>query len=181
MNGEIAYFRTECPAFSDMVLVELTEINGTSFLYASATETNPGPLTNDTVSNETLGISRRTVTVQIPDQAEVKELAILESSARWSKASLLLESSTFFFFADCVCWSSGSKYSRLLLTDCVGPAFWALWGLYQCLDRGGRSVGGHHLWGPAQSHSCCDEQYVRMVYNLITGFVDLTFVFQLRI
>lgn len=80
MNGEITYFRTECLAFSDRVLVELVDISGTSFLYSSAVEMNPGPLTSNTVSNETLGTNRRTVAVQISVQRQVKDIM---KSAFW--------------------------------------------------------------------------------------------------
>lgn len=70
-DGGIKYFQAECLAFSDKILVELIDINGTSFLYCSALETNPGPLTPDTVKNETLGITRRTGIVRLPEQRKV--------------------------------------------------------------------------------------------------------------
>ena len=69
----IDYFQTECSAFSSTVLVELTDINGTSFLYCSATEANPGPLTDDTIRNETQGLNRRTCTVPLPSGSTVSE------------------------------------------------------------------------------------------------------------
>ena len=70
-DGGIEYFQTTCAAFSQQVLVELTDMSGTSFLYASATETNPGPLTMNTVSNTTTGIARRTVIVTLPENSKV--------------------------------------------------------------------------------------------------------------
>ena len=70
----IDYFQTECSAFSSMVLVELTDINGTSFLYCSATETNPGPLTEDTIHNETQGVTRRTCIVPLPSGSTVRDM-----------------------------------------------------------------------------------------------------------
>lgn len=54
-----------------MVLIELTDLNGTSFLYASATEDNPGPLTANTIRNETLGVTRRILTLNIPSGSNV--------------------------------------------------------------------------------------------------------------
>ena len=73
----IDYFQTECSAFSSTVLVELTDINGTNFLYCSATETNPGPLTENTIRNETQGLSRRTCTVPLPSGSTVSDLSSL--------------------------------------------------------------------------------------------------------
>ncbi len=70
-DGGIKYFQTECSAFSDKILVELIDINGISFLYCSALETNPGPLTPSTVANETMGITRRTGIVRLPQQRKV--------------------------------------------------------------------------------------------------------------
>ena len=69
--GGFKYFQTECPTYTDMVLIELTDLNGISFLYASATEDNPGPLTPNTISNETLGVTRRTLTLNIPSGSNV--------------------------------------------------------------------------------------------------------------
>ena len=69
--GGLEYFQTECPTYTDMVLVELTDLNGTNFLYASATEDNPGPLTQNTIRNETLGVTRRTLTLSIPSGSNV--------------------------------------------------------------------------------------------------------------
>ena len=65
-DGGIKYFLAKCPAFSDKVLVEVIDNNGTSFLYCSAVETNPGPLTLNTIRNETMGIRRRTGIVRLP-------------------------------------------------------------------------------------------------------------------
>ena len=65
------YFQTECSAFSDTVLVELTDINGTNFLYCSATETNPGPLTENTIRNDTIGLMRRTCILPLPAGSKV--------------------------------------------------------------------------------------------------------------
>ena len=70
-DGGIRYFQAECPAFSDKVLVELIDVNGTSFLYCSAIEPNPGPLTPNTVRNETTGIRRRTGIIRLPSQSKV--------------------------------------------------------------------------------------------------------------
>ena len=61
-----------------MVLIELTDLNGTSFLYASATEDNPGPLTANTIRNETLGVTRRTLTLNIPSRSNVREYTELQ-------------------------------------------------------------------------------------------------------
>ena len=69
--GGFKYFQTECPTYTDMVLIELTDLNGISFLYASATEDNPGPLTPNTIRNETLGVTRRTLTLNIPSGSNV--------------------------------------------------------------------------------------------------------------
>ena len=69
--GGFKYFRTECPTYNARVLIELTDINGTSYLYASATEDNPGPLTASTISNETEGVVRRTLTLTIPRGSNV--------------------------------------------------------------------------------------------------------------
>ena len=71
--GGLEYFRTECPAYTDTVLVELTDLNGTNFLYASATEDNPGPLTDNTLRNETTGLTRRTLTLRIPSSSNVSQ------------------------------------------------------------------------------------------------------------
>ena len=66
-EDRIQYFQTECEAFSDMVLVELTDRMGTSFLFCSASEQNPGPLTPNTIANETEGVRVRTCIVRLPD------------------------------------------------------------------------------------------------------------------
>ena len=70
-DGRIEYFLTECQVFSEKILVEITDINGTSFLYCSSSQHNPGPLTPDTVLNETTGITRRTGFLHFPDQRKV--------------------------------------------------------------------------------------------------------------
>ncbi len=70
-NGGTEYFQTSCSAFSNEVLVELIILSGDCFLYASASETNPGPLTMNTVSNETTGIIRRTVTITLTGNSRV--------------------------------------------------------------------------------------------------------------
>ena len=75
----IDYFQTECSAFSSTVLVELTDINGTSFLYCSATEANPGPLTENTIRNETQGLTRRTCVVPLPAGSTVSETCSVEN------------------------------------------------------------------------------------------------------
>ena len=59
----IRYFQVECDSFSNRVLVELYDNTGTSFLYCSATEKNPGPLTSDTVSDTSVDTSIRTCEV----------------------------------------------------------------------------------------------------------------------
>lgn len=59
------YFQVECDSFSNTVLVELHDNVGTSFLYCSATEKNPGPLTSNTTINDTLGITTRTCLVSL--------------------------------------------------------------------------------------------------------------------
>lgn len=61
----IRYFQVTCDSFSDTVLVELFDNTGTSFLYCSATEANPGPQTSNTVVNDTVGISPRTCVVSL--------------------------------------------------------------------------------------------------------------------
>ena len=78
----LVYFQTECSAFSDMVLVELTDINGTSFLYCSAVETNPGPLTENTIRNETEGLTRKTCTLPLPTGSKVTYLVSRIESER---------------------------------------------------------------------------------------------------
>jgi len=65
----LRYFQTECAAFSDMVLVELTDLVGTNFLFCSASEPNPGPLTDNTASNTTVGVQIRTCIVHLQDPA----------------------------------------------------------------------------------------------------------------
>ena len=70
-DGGIAYFQTSCPAFSDNVLVELIDESGSTFLFASGTQTNPGPLTFSTIANITTGISRRTVTLTLRGTSSV--------------------------------------------------------------------------------------------------------------
>ena len=55
----------ECDSFSNTVLVELYDNIGTSFLYCSAIEQNPGPLTSNTVVNDTAGINIRTCVVSL--------------------------------------------------------------------------------------------------------------------
>ena len=65
------YFLTSCSIFSNKVLLELIDISGTSFLFASSTVTNPGPLTSNTQSNTTIGINRRTVTVTLTGSSKV--------------------------------------------------------------------------------------------------------------
>ena len=86
----IDYFQTECSAFSSTVLVELTDINGTSFLYCSATETNPGPLTDNTVRNETQGVTRRTCTVPLPSGSTVSEACYIFVEGEFSSRASLL-------------------------------------------------------------------------------------------
>ena len=64
-EGGIRYFQVECDSFSNTVLVELYDNAGTSFLFCSATEQNPGPLTQDTIVNNTIGITFRTCQVTL--------------------------------------------------------------------------------------------------------------------
>ena len=64
-EGGIRYFQVQCDSFSNMVLVELYDNTGTSFLYCSATEANPGPLTSNTAVNNTVGITVRTCVVSL--------------------------------------------------------------------------------------------------------------------
>ncbi len=54
-----------------MVLVEVIDIHGTSFLYGSSSQQNPVPLTPDTVCNETTGIIRRIGLIRFPDRRKV--------------------------------------------------------------------------------------------------------------
>ena len=61
----VRYFQVECDSFSNTVLVELFDNSGTSFLYCSASEMNPGPLTSNTIVNDTVGITRRTCVVSL--------------------------------------------------------------------------------------------------------------------
>ena len=61
----IRYFQIECVAFSSTVLVELYDIVGTNYLYYSSTEKNPGSFTQDTVANDTVGITLRTCVVTL--------------------------------------------------------------------------------------------------------------------
>ena len=65
MDGGIIYFQTICTAFSSQTLVELTDVSGVSYFYASTIVKNPGPLTADTVSNTTAGINRRTAVLDM--------------------------------------------------------------------------------------------------------------------
>ncbi len=66
------YYQTSCPVFSNLVLVELIDISGSSHLYASITELNPGPLTPNTLANTTVVISRRTVSVSLTGNLQVQ-------------------------------------------------------------------------------------------------------------
>ena len=70
-EGVVNYFQASCAIFSSRVLVELIDVRGTSFLFASSTVTNPGPLTSNTHSNTTTGINRRTVTVTLTTNTKV--------------------------------------------------------------------------------------------------------------
>ena len=71
IGGGVNYFRTSCAIFSSKVLVELIDVSGSSFLYASSSKTNPGPLTANTQSNTTTGVIRRTVTVTLSRNSKV--------------------------------------------------------------------------------------------------------------
>lgn len=70
-EGVLNYFQTSCNIFSNRVLVELIDVRGTSFLYASNSVTNPGPLTPNTVANVTPKTNRRTVTVFLHGTSKV--------------------------------------------------------------------------------------------------------------
>ena len=65
LGGFIRYFQAECTTFSDTVVVELMDTTGTNYLYCSTVETNPGPLTDSTTADETMGVSTRTCTVDL--------------------------------------------------------------------------------------------------------------------
>lgn len=80
--GGFEYFQTQCSAYTDTVLVELTDLNGTNFLYVSAIEDNPGPLTENTLSNETTGIRRRTLTLTLPSSSNVS-LSVTKTKDRY--------------------------------------------------------------------------------------------------
>ena len=69
-GGGVNYFQTSCNVFSNRVLIELIHVQGISFLYASGTVTNPGPLTSNTQSN-TSTASRKTVTVTLSGNSKV--------------------------------------------------------------------------------------------------------------
>ena len=69
-GGGINYFQTSCNVFSNKVLVELIDVQGTAFLYASGTVTNPGPLTSNTRSNTSMA-RRKTVSVTLPRNSKV--------------------------------------------------------------------------------------------------------------
>lgn len=43
------YFQTECVAYSFQVSIEITNIVGNCYLYASTVVSNPGPISNDSV------------------------------------------------------------------------------------------------------------------------------------
>ncbi len=64
-DGRTEYFQINCDGFSTHVLVELSDVRGTSFIYASATVKNPSSRTENTASNTTTGITRRTAIVNI--------------------------------------------------------------------------------------------------------------------
>ena len=110
--GGLEYFQTECPAYTNTVLVELTDLNGTNFLYASTTVDNPGPLTDNTLRNETTGISRRTLTLPIPSGSNV--------SLNYSFGLLML---SMFIHTDCIYWSTRPKSAECFQYYCLGPAF----------------------------------------------------------
>lgn len=80
--GGFEYFQTECSAYTDTVLVELTDLNGTNFLYVSASEDNPGPLTENTLRNETTGIGRRTLTLTLPSSSNVS-ISVTKTKVRY--------------------------------------------------------------------------------------------------
>jgi len=65
IDGRITYLQTGCIAFSNQTLVELTDLSGNSYLYASTIVKTPGPLTKDTVSNTTVGVTRRTAVLDM--------------------------------------------------------------------------------------------------------------------
>ena len=55
----LEYYQAECSSFRSSVLVELIDLQGSSHLYCSAATTNPGPLTQHTIKDETAGTTRR--------------------------------------------------------------------------------------------------------------------------
>ena len=73
-GGFIRYFQAECNTFSDTVVVELMDTSGTNYLYCSTVETNPGPLTDSTTADETMGVSTRTCTVDLSGSDEVSNV-----------------------------------------------------------------------------------------------------------
>ena len=75
-EGGIRYFQVQCDSFSDTVLVELFDNEGTSFLFCSATEPNPGPLTSNTIVNNTVGITLRTCVVSLANTNSMVKCSI---------------------------------------------------------------------------------------------------------
>ena len=73
-DGGINYFKSSCPAFSNRVLVESIDVRGTSYIFASGTTTNPGPLTSLTIANETAGTTRRTCEVPLQGNSKVRNV-----------------------------------------------------------------------------------------------------------
>ena len=66
-EDDFKYFQIQCPAFSDVVIVEQVDIVGHCAVYASTTVVNPGP-TNPvavTVRDENPSANRRRVIIRI--------------------------------------------------------------------------------------------------------------------
>ena len=52
--------------------MESIDVLGTSYIYASGTTTNPGPLTSLTIANETAGTTRRICEVPLQGNSKVR-------------------------------------------------------------------------------------------------------------
>ena len=103
----IRYFQVECDSFSNTVLVELFDNSGTSFLYCSAVEQNPGPLTSNTIVNDTVGITRRTCVVSLADtNSNVSNWllkVVIESVHTLNMVEVLILCDLQVSFLSCVC------------------------------------------------------------------------------
>ena len=66
-EDDFKYFQIQCPAFSDVVIVEQIDIVGRCAVYTSTTVVNPGP-TNPvavTIRDENPNVNRRRITIRI--------------------------------------------------------------------------------------------------------------------